>query len=168
MGMIQITRDAAGVGRRQQDGLAVLGHQRLVDVRRRGAGRHHALDLVAHRDGGGRVGLGHREVGARGQRTSASMAAARCATVGGDESSAPLPMIRATARTSERQEPPGPRAGTRRDGHRSGAASALAPRSRRAAFRKVSRFFCVAGPSSTAVTRPAGSMTKVVGGAVTP
>ena len=99
-----------------------------------------------------------------GQRTPASIAAARCPAVGGEELNAPLPITSATTRTTTG------RATRAQSGSGSERAQPLgAPAwSARAAFRNESRFFCVAGPTSTALTRPAGSMTKVVGGAVTP
>ena len=100
MGMIQIERDAPGVRRHQQDGLAVLGHERLVDVGVRPPGRHHALDLVPHGDGRGGVRLGHREVGARraahaGLEGGGALARRRRRGV-----DAPLPITSATTRTT--------------------------------------------------------------------
>ena len=78
-------------------------------TRTRGSGRcprsrprgHHGLDLVAHRDGRGRVRVGHGDVGARrAAHTGLDRRRARCDVVWGAASSTPLPMTRATPRTT--------------------------------------------------------------------
>ena len=141
-------RDAAGVGRDEQDRLAVLGHEGLVDVGVGLPGRHHALDLMAHRDGRGGVGLRHREVGA-GRAAHAGLEG------GGALARRRRRRVQRTAADHQRDD---------QDGHRQGHAGPERQRgpdaqppdapawSVRAAFRNESRFFCVAGPTSTAVT----------------
>ena len=99
-----------------------------------------------------------------GQRTPASMAAARCAAVGGAASKSAAADDQRHGEDDQRQGHRGPQG---QAGRRS-ATRTHAPGPRRRRFRNESRFFCVAGPTSTAATRPEGSMTKVVGGAVTP
>ena len=157
-------RDATRVGRHEQDGLAVLGHQGLVDVGGRAPRSHHALDLVTHGDGGRRVRLGHREVGARG-------AAHRGLDGGGALRRGRRRRVEDAAADhqgdGERRPGGGPRGPT---GARRSCAQPFDVRAccALAARRKESRFAWVAGPRSTAVTRPDGSTMNVVGGAVTP
>ena len=100
-----------------------------------------------------------------GQRTSASMAAARCATVSGADVEGAAADHQRDAQHDQGERDPGPQ------GHRGVAAvRSLDIRAclLRAALRYESRFSWWPDRSSTAVTRPEGSMTNVVGGAVTP
>ena len=138
--------------------------RRLVDVGGGAPRGHHGLDLVAHGDGGRRVRLGDREVRARG-------AAHRGLDGGGALRRGRRRRVEDA--TADHQGDGEDEQGEGHAGPQGRADSCPQPFDVRAcsalaARRNESRFFCVAGPRSTAVTRPDGSMMNVVGGAVTP
>ena len=130
--------------------------------------RHHALDLVPHRDRRGGVRLRPpRGPCTRGSARRPRWRRPAAPPSVAPESNTPLPITSATASTDQGEghtDPEG-QPGRRSASHRT------APRRRRGAGAPQaasSRFACVAGPTSTSSTCPPGPTMKVVGGAVTP
>ena len=152
-GMIQMSGTPPASGGTKQDGLAVLGHEHLVDVGGR-TGPAATMLSIWCRTAMAVVAFDwatERSVH-DGQRTPASMAAARCAAVGGAVSKSAAADDQRHGQDDQRQGHPGPQRQAGRDAQPRDARACSAW----AAARNESRFFCVAGPTSTAVTRPAG------------